>query len=64
MIIDFDCESLVSINSLAENKNSLVKVTTQFFSGKMLMFAKISLLSFIYNIVETFYFPNKETNKN
>ena len=64
MIIDFDCESSVSINALAVNKNLLVKVTTQFFSGKLLMFAKISLMSFIYNIVETFSFPNKETNKN
>ena len=58
MVSDFDCESSVSINSLAVNKNSEVKLTTRFFAGKMLMFAKLSLMSFIYHLVETFYFPN------
>ena len=28
-------------------------------SGKLLMFAKLSLKSFIYDIAETFYFPNE-----
>ena len=51
MIIDFDCESFVSINSLAVNKPNLVKVTTRFFSGKMLMF----------DLIEIFYFPNIKT---
>ena len=60
MIIDFDCESSVSIDLLAVNKNSSVKVTTRFFSGKMIMFAKLSPMSFIYDMVETFYFPNKK----
>ena len=35
-------------------------------SGKLLMFAKFSLKSFIYNLVDTFYFPNdivKEIHK-
>ena len=57
MIIDFDCESSASINSLAVNKTSEVKLTTRFFAGKMLMFAKLSLMSFIYDLLETFYFP-------
>lgn len=61
MIIDFDCESSVSINSLAVNKNDNVKVTTRFFSGKILMFAKLSFMSFIYEITEAFYFPNEKT---
>ena len=63
MIIDFNCESTVSINSLAVNKNSEVKITTRFFSGKMLMFAKLSLMSFIYELVEIFYFPNIKTKE-
>ena len=29
-------------------------------SGKLLMFAKLSLKSFIYNLIETFCFPQKE----
>ena len=61
MIIDFDCESSVSINSLTVNKNDNVKVTTRFFSGKTLMFAKLSFMSFNYEITEAFYFPNEKT---
>ena len=63
MIIDFDCEFSISINSLSVNKNSNVKVTTRFFSGKMLMFAKLSLMSFIYELIKTFYFPDEKTKK-
>ena len=61
MIIDFDCETSDSINSLAVNKTNVVKLTTRFFSGKMLMFAKLSLMSFKYEMLETFYFPNDKT---
>ena len=61
MIIDFDCEMSASVNSLTVNKTSIVKLTTRFFSEKMLMFAKLSLMSFIYDILETFYFPNDKT---
>ena len=61
MIIDFDCKSLVNISSLPVNKSGNVKVMTRFFSGKMLMFAKLSLMSFIYKLTETFYFPSRKT---
>ena len=60
MIIDLDCESSVSINSLSVNKNDNVKVTTRFFSDKMLTFPKLSLMSFMYKLTETFHFPNKK----
>ena len=52
MIIHFDYESTVSVNSLSVNKTNIVKL----FSGKMLMFAKLSLMSFIYDRIENFYF--------
>ena len=61
MIIDFDCEISASINSLAVNKNREVKLTMRVFAGKMLMFPKLSLMSFIYDVVETFYIPNLKT---
>ena len=41
MIIDFESETSASINYLAVNKTNLVKLTTRYFSGKMLMFAKM-----------------------
>ena len=35
-------------------------MTTPFMSGKLLMFAKLSLKSFIYDLSEIFCFPSKE----
>ena len=61
IIVDFNCESYVSINSLAVNKNNNVKVTARLFSGKMLMLAKLLLMGCIYKLRETFYFPSKKT---
>ena len=36
-----------------------VKVTSRFISRKMLMFAKVSLKSFIYDMIDVFCFPNE-----
>ena len=59
MIIDFNaCES-ASIKSFAVKKKNEIKVTSWFISGKLLMFAKLSLKNFIYDLVETFYFPSQ-----
>lgn len=64
MRIDFDVEESASIKSFAIKNNDQVKITTKFLSGKMLIFAKLSLMSFIYELVETFYFPNETVKKN
>ena len=53
---------LVAIESLAVKKNSSIKPTTRFFSGKMLMLAKMSL-DITYEFMETFFFPNKKLRK-
>ena len=44
---------------LAVNKNNSVKPTSRFFSGKMLMLVRLSLITFIYKLVEIFCFQNK-----
>ena len=44
-------------------KNETEKLTTRFFSEKMLMFAKFSLENFTYDFTETFFFPNKKTKE-
>ena len=63
MLIDFDVEICASIKSFAiKKRNDQVRITTRFLSGKLLMFAKLSLISFIYELVETFYFPNETVN--
>ena len=46
MIVDFCSQESASIKSFAINKNDKVKVTIRFLSGKMLMFTKLSLMSF------------------
>ena len=59
MLIDFNCLDSALIQSFAVKKrNDNVKLTARFLSGKMLMFAKLSLMSFIYEFVETVYFPD------
>ena len=53
-IIDFD-----------ENrtKNSPAKFTTWFMKGKMLMFSKISLTSFVCDVTNVFCFPDENVKK-
>ena len=63
MIIEFDSRLACSIKDLAVKQGNAVKPTTRFFSGRMLMFAKISLISFIYDLIETFCFPNAKTKE-
>ena len=40
----------------------MVKVSTRYISSKLLINAKISLGSFIYDCIGTFCFPNEETS--
>ena len=59
-MIDFDYNSSNSIKSLAIKKNTNVKVTSRFIKDKMLMFAKLSIKSFVYDMIDVFCFPNNE----
>ena len=58
-MIDLDEDNTNSIKSLAVEKKSNVKLTTRFIKGKMLMFAKTLLQSFVYNMIDVFSFPNQ-----
>ena len=59
MVIEFNFHESASIKSFAVKKRCSVRVTTRFLSGKMLMFTKLSLKSIIYEILETFCFPDE-----
>ena len=59
MLIDFNNREFSSIKSFAVKKRNKIKVTTRFISGKLLMFAKLFLKSFIYDLSEVFCFPDK-----
>ena len=54
-MIIFDSGS--SIKSVAINTNPNVKITTRFMKVKMLMFAKTSIISFVYDMIDVFCFP-------
>ena len=63
MILEFNKHESTSIKSLAVKKNDRVKVTTRFLSGKILMFAKLLLMSFKYEVLETFCFPDENVRE-
>ena len=61
-LIDFD-EDVCSVKSLAVKKESKINLTTRFMNGKMLMFCKTSIQSFVYDLIDVFMYPNDEISK-
>ena len=59
-MIDFNEEYSCSIRSIAIEKSSKINLTTQFLNGKMLMFSKVSIKSFVYDLIDVFMFPDQE----
>ena len=59
MIIEFNEHKSSSVKSIAVKSETVLKCTTRFMSGKLLMFAKLSLKSFIYSLVELLHFPEE-----
>ena len=57
-VIDFSDQDVASVKAVAVKKKDKVKITTRFMKGKMLMFSKISLKSFVYDIIDIFCFPD------
>ena len=57
-LIDFDEANTNDIKSIAVEKKSNIKLTTRFIKGKMLMFAKTLLQSFVYDMIDVFCFPD------
>ena len=58
-VIEFDNEQSNTVKSLAIESKSTVSVTTRFMKGKMLMFAKASIQSFNYDVINVFMFPDE-----
>ena len=59
-MIEFDREECNSIKSILVKGVDIVNVSSRFIKGKMLMFAKLSLKSFVYDMIDVFCFPNNE----
>ena len=60
-MIDFD-NDCNSIKSIIVSGNTTVDVSTKFIKGKMLMFAKVSLKSFVYDTIDVFSFSDEEVS--
>ena len=59
-MIAFDREECNSIKSILVKGTDTVNVSSRVIKGKMLMFAKLSLKSFVYDMIDVFCFPNDE----
>ena len=59
MLLEFNDSQSSSINQIAVKTNTSIKCTTRFISGKLLMFVKLSLKSFIYSLAELLAFPEE-----
>ena len=59
MLIEFNNYKSSSVKSISVKSKTNIKYNTIFMSGKLLMFAKLSLESFIYSLVELLYFPQE-----
>ena len=62
-LIDFDEQYSASIKSLSIQKNTKIDLTTRFLNGKMLMFNKVAIKNFVYDIIDVFMFPNEKIKK-
>ena len=63
MIIEFNDAESASVKYFAVKKKNVIKATARFMSRKLLMFAKLSLKSFIYSLVELLSFPNQQVKE-
>ena len=62
-IIDFSDQDTASTRPLSVKTNDKVKITTRFIKGKMLMFSKMSIKSFVYDLIDIFSYPDEEKKK-
>ena len=59
MVIEFNDRQSSSVKSIAVKSKTSVQCNTRFMSGKLLMFAKLSLKSFVYSLVELLAVPGE-----
>ena len=59
MLVELNTPQGSAVKQIAVKPQTNVECTTRFSAGKMLMFAKLSLKSFIYQLAELFTFPDE-----
>ena len=60
MVIEFNELESSSVKTIAVKSQTNVKCSSRFMSGKPLMFAKLSLKSFVYSLVELLLFSRRK----
>ena len=58
--IEFDQNKCNSIKLIVVKGDTMIDVTSGFINVKMLMFSKVSLKSFVYDLIDVSYFPTKK----
>ena len=48
---------------MAIEKSTKVNLTTRFLNGKMLMFSKVPVKRFAYDLIDVLMFPNQDVQK-
>ena len=59
MVVEFNDHLSSSVKSIAVKSETNIKCTSWFMSGKLLMFVKPSLRSFVYTLTELLHFPEE-----
>ena len=59
IVIQFTDHKSSSVKSIAVKSQTNIKCTSRFMSGKLSMFAKLPLKSFVYSLVELLHFPEE-----
>ena len=57
--IDFSKNEYNSIKSIAIKGNTTIEVTSRFIKRNMLMFSKVPIRSFVYDLIDIFCFPDE-----
>ena len=58
MLVELNTPAGTAMKQIALKPQTTMKCTSRFLAGKMLMFAKLSLKSFIYQLAKLFMFPD------
>ena len=58
-IIDFSKKEYNSIKSIAIKGNTTIEVTSRFIKRNMIMFSKVPIRSFVYDLIDICCFPDE-----
>ena len=53
----------MNVKSIAIKGHATIDVASRFIKGKMLMFAKVSIKSYMYDLIDVFCFPTEKVKR-